>query len=687
MLPDRWDDTVARTLEPEELLRYRSNLLGADLRITNFGGGNTSAKLSASDPVTGEPVAVLWVKGSGGDLGSIRRDGFATLYQSKLLALERRYRGLAHEDEMAEALRHCVFAANPRPASIDTPLHALLPFAHVDHVHPDAVIALATTPGGEALVREVFAGEVGWLAWLRPGFELGLRLRALVAQQPQLRGAVLEGHGLVSWGDTARACYETTLELVRRAEELVAERARRRPAFGGPRIAARAAEERRAIATRLAPRLRAALGGERARVGHFVDDAETLEFVCAADVKALADAGTSCPDHFLRTKIHPLVLPEDPDDAIAQAPALVAAYRAEYTAYYERCRRPESPPLRDPAPVISLMPGVGLFTFAASKATARLAAEFYGNAIRVMRGAVALGGYAPLPEHEAFAVEYWPLEEAKLRGQPAAKHLAGRVALVTGAAGGIGRAIARRLLADDACVVLLDVAAERLARTHAELAAEFGDDAVRAVACDVTSEAAVAGAFAAAAREYGGVDIVVSNAGIASAAAIEDTTLALWERNQAVLVTGYFLVAREAARLLKAQRLGGAIVFVASKNALVASPLAAAYNAAKAAELQLARTLAVELAPQKIRVNVVNPDAVIQGSEIWSGSWRRERAAAHGISEDALVAHYRERSLLRESVLPEDVAEAVAFFASARSAKSTGNILNVDGGNAAAFPR
>jgi rhamnulose-1-phosphate aldolase/alcohol dehydrogenase len=682
-----WEDAVASRLSEPERLVYRSRLLGADPTITNFGGGNTSAKLEAIDPLTGSATRVLWVKGSGGDLGSIAPNDFARLELAKLLALERRYPGREREDEMVPLLALCAFAGSARPPSIDTPLHAFLPFAHVDHVHPDAVIALATARAGERLTREAYGDAVGWLPWQRPGFELALRLRDLVARQPALRGVVLQSHGLVSWGDDSRSCCENTLALVRMAEEFLAKRTSDRIAFGGERVPARGAAARREIAARVLPRLRGALGADRPRVGHFVDDAEVLAFVGSRALEELAAAGTSCPDHFLRTKLRPLVLPEDPDAAIAHAPGAVARYRASYTAYYERCRRPDSPPLRDPSPVISLMPGVGMFTFAGDKATARLAAEFYGNAIRVMRGATLLDAYVPLPEPEAFAIEYWVLEEAKLRRQPPPRALAGRVALVTGAAGGIGRAIAARLLADDACVLLADNAAERLRQAHGALGEQFGNDRVRAQLCDVTRESSVAEAFASAAREFGGLDVVVSNAGIASSAPIEETTLALWQQNQEVLAQGYFLVAREAARLLKAQGLGGSIVFVASKNALVASPRAAAYNAAKAAELHLARTLAVELAPDKIRVNVVNPDAVIQGSQIWTGPWRTERAAAHGIAESALSDHYRERSLLRESVLPEDVAEAVHFFASSRSAKSTGNVLNVDAGNAAAFPR
>ncbi|MFQ5699925.1 MAG: bifunctional rhamnulose-1-phosphate aldolase/short-chain dehydrogenase [Myxococcota bacterium] len=685
-LEDLWDDAHAVGLSETERLVLRSNLLGRDPRITNFGGGNTSAKIEAADPLTGEPVTVLWVKGSGGDLASLDASGFATLYLDKLLALEKRYRGLAHEDEMVGYLQHCVFGANPRAPSIDTPLHALLSFRHIDHVHPDSVVAIATARRSEALTNEVFGGEMGWLAWQRPGFDLGLRLRDLVAEQPGLRGVVLAGHGVFAWGETSRDCYRNTLEIVNRAEAWLARRTHV-DVFGGLKVRGRLPRERRAIATRLLPLLRGRLSQEQRKIGHFDESDEVLEFVGSSELERLAARGTSCPDHFLRTKIRPLVLPADPEAASAGLDAALGAYQTGYEAYYARCRRGNSPPMRDPYPVILLMPGVGLFSFAGDKATARIAAEFYRNTIHVMRGASAVDEYCGLPEQEAFDIEYWPLEEAKLRRRPQPLPLAGQVGLITGAGGGIGSAIARRFLEDDACVVLVDIDASALETTAAELVETYGVDRVRRAVCDVTDEASVAEAFRTAALEFGGLDLVVSNAGIATAAPIEKTTLSLWRKSQDVLATGYFLVAREGARLLGAQGRGGAMVFVASKNGLVASAEASAYSAAKAAEIHLARVLALELAPKGIRVNVVNPDAVIRGSKIWTGRWRRERAAAHGIPEDEVEAHYRRRSLLGRDVLPEDVAEAVCFFASERSAKSTGNILNVDAGNAAAFPR
>ncbi len=683
----RWSEAAASALSPAQLLLYRSNLLGSDLTVTNFGGGNTSAKLTDTDPLTGEAVKTLWVKGSGGDLGSMALDGFSTLYQDKLLGLEPLYRGLAHEDEMVGYLPHCTFNLNPRAASIDTPLHAFLPFAHVDHVHPDAVIALAASSGGEAATQAIYGGEVGWLAWRRPGFDLGLRLRDHVAAHPGLRGVMLAGHGIICWGDSAKACYDNTLALIAMAAEYLNAHLARGPAFGGRRIAPLPAESRVAAAADLAPRLRGLMAGERPKLGHFSDDPETLEFVGAADFARLAAIGTSCPDHFLRTKIAPLVL----DPARAGDDAYLAGaledYRAGYAAYYARNAKPGDPKMRDANPVVVLVPGLGRFTFAADKTTARLAGEFYANAINVMRGATAIGDYLGLPEAEAFAIEYWALEEAKLQRMPKPKPLAGQVALITGAAGGIGAAVAQRLLADGACVMLTDRDAGGLEAAHDQMRARFGADAVRMNVCDVTDEGQVTAAFQSTALEFGGLDILVANAGLASSAPIEETSLALWRKNYDVLVEGYFLASRAAFPLMKRQG-GGAIVFIGSKNALAATPNAAAYASAKAASLHLARCLALEGAPHGIRVNTVNPDAVIRGSKIWDGDWRTERASAYGIDPgDELEDFYRQRSMLKRNVLPEDIAEAVCFLVSDAASKSTGNIINVDAGNAQAFTR
>lgn len=691
-LADLWDDAKAAGMSEPERLLYRSNLLGADKRITNYGGGNTSAKVAARDPLTGAEVEVLWVKGSGGDVGTMKLDGFATLYMERLAALKGVYRGVAFEDEMVGLLPHCTFGLNPRAASIDTALHAFVPRPHVDHMHADAIIAIAASKDSRALTAEIFGDEIGWLPWKRPGFELGLWLERFCAENPAAKGVVLESHGLFTWGDDAKGCYETTIAIINKAIDWLERRTAGVAPFGGPARPVLAAEERRAVAARLMPAIRGLVSGEARMVGHFDDQPAVLDFVSARDMAPLAALGTSCPDHFLRTKIRPLVVefdPAAPDLAatLAGLPAAAAAYRADYGAYYERCRRPDSPGLRDPNAVVYLVPGVGMITFARDKATARISGEFYVNAINVMRGAAAVSEYRGLPEQEAFDIEYWLLEEAKLQRMPKPKSLAGRVAMVTGGAGGIGAAIAERLAGEGACVVLADIAAEALAEAAAALAARHGRDAVRTAEVNVTSEAAVARAYAEAAVEYGGVDVVVSNAGIASSAPIEETTLALWDRNMAILSTGYFLVAREAFRLLRAQGIGGSVVFIASKNGLAASPGAAAYCTAKASEIHLARCLALEGAEAGIRVNVVNPDAVLRGSRIWQGEWLEQRASTYKTDKEGLEEMYRQRSLLKRSVFPEDIAEATYFFASDASAKSTGNIVNVDAGNVQSFPR
>ena len=685
---NRWDDRLAAGMSEADLLLYRSNLLGSDLTVTNFGGGNTSAKLTDTDPLTGEPVDVLWVKGSGGDLGSMGLDGFATLYQRKLLGLEAHYSGPQDDDRMVGFLPHCTFNLNARAASIDTPLHSLLPFAHVDHVHPDAIIALAASSGGEAATREIWGGRIGWLGWKRPGYTLGVMLRDYVAANPGLEGVMLTGHGIICWADSAKACYGHTLSLIADAATYLNAQMAGRPAFGGQVVPAH--PDRTRMVADLMPRLRGLMTGARRKVGHWSDDREALEFTGSADFARLAALGTSCPDHFLRTKIAPLVLdPARLDDA-AHLAERIAAYRELYTTYYERCKRADSPAMRDANPVVVLVPGLGRITFAADKTTARLAGEFYGNAINVMRGAEAIGSYIALDEQEAFDIEYWLLEEAKLQRMPAPQPMAGRIALVTGGAGGIGAATAARLLREGACVMLADRDGAAVEQVRAGFAGQFGKDQVASVTCDVTDEAQVGDAFAACARTFGGLDVLVANAGIASSAPLEDTTIDLWNRNFDVLAQGYFLTAKAAWPLLRAMKdQGGAsVVFIGSKNAVAAAAGASAYASAKAAANHLARCLALEGAPHGIRVNVVNPDAVIRGSRIWDGDWRRERAGTHGIDPgEALEEHYRNRSMLKRDVLPEDVAEAACWLASDMSAKSTGNMINVDAGNAQAFVR
>jgi len=670
LLENLWDKNHAATLDEPGRLLYRSNLLGGDKRITNYGGGNTSTKVLTPDPLTGENTQVLWVKGSGGDVGTMKLDGFSTLYMDKLHALKSLYRGEQFEDEMVGYLPHCTFNLNPRAASIDTPLHAYVPRLHVDHMHPDAIIAIAAAKHGQNLTHDIFGNDIGWLSWKRPGYELGLWLEKFCQDNPDARGVVLGGHGLFTWADTAEECYAVTLEIINKAITWLADKTSNIPSFGGLKFQPLPKPERTAF-----------------------DDSDTiLEFVCSAQLESLAAMGTSCPDHFLRTKIWPLIVEFDPLATDYQALSYSLAdsierYRDNYSLYYQRCKHTDSPAMRDANAVVYLVPGVGMITFANDKATARISAEFYTNAINVMRGSSAVSTYCGLPEQEAFDIEYWLLEEAKLQRMPKARNLAGRVALVTGGAGGIGSATAERLLTEGASVVLADIDMELLNETHARLVKTYGADVVRQVLMDVTQEAQVCAAMNFTAREYGGLDMLISNAGIASSALIEDTTLELWNQNMDILSTGYFLVSREAFRLLRRQALGGSVVFVASKNALAASSGASAYCTAKAAEVHLARCLALEGASGGIRVNVVNPDAVLQGSKIWSGSWLQERADAYGKDVTDLQAHYQQRSLLKRAVLPEDIAEAAYFLVSDASAKSTGNIINVDAGNVQSFTR
>ncbi|AKR58069.1 short-chain dehydrogenase [Devosia sp. H5989] len=691
-LANLWDDARAAGMTEPERLVYRSNILGSDKRVTNYGGGNTSSKIMEKDPLTGDQVEVLWVKGSGGDSASIKLDGFATLYMDKLRALKGLYRGLEHVDEMVGYLPHATFNLNPRAASIDTPLHAYVPHPFVDHMHPDAIIAIAASKDSRALTQEIFGDTIGWLPWKRPGFELGLWLEKFCLEHPEAKGVILESHGLFTWGDTPKECYETTIAVINQAIEWFEKKTEGKAIFGGEAVSSLPAEERRAVAAKIMPKIRGLISEDSHKLGHFDDSPAVLEFVNSKDLRPLAALGTSCPDHFLRTKIRPLVIEFDPanpdvDAVVARLGDDVAAYRADYTAYYERSKHDNSPAIRDPNAVVYLMPGVGMFTFAKDKATARISGEFYVNAINVMRGSSTVSTYQGLDEQEAFDIEYWLLEEAKLQRMPKPKSLAGQVALITGGAGGIGKATAYRLMNEGACVVIADIDDAALAAATEELGKKFGKDFVRPVKFDVTREEEVLKGFANAVVEFGGLDILVSNAGLASSAPIEETSLALWNRNMDILATGYFLVSREAFKLFRAQKIGGNVVFVASKNGLAASPNAAAYCTAKAAEIHLARCLALEGAEAQIRVNVVNPDAVLRGSKIWAGEWLEQRASTYKTDKDGLEEMYRQRSMLKRSVFPEDIAEAIYFLASDMSAKSTGNIINVDAGNAQSFTR
>ena len=684
LLPSLWDDSHAKSLDEPGLLLYRSNLLGADLRITNFGGGNTSAKVDAQDPLTGAPVKVLWVKGSGGDIGSMKIDGFAALYMDKLLSLKSLYKTLDQEDAMVHALNHCIFNLNARAPSIDTCLHGYVPHAHVDHVHSDAVIAIAASKDSVKLTKEIYGDEIGYLPWQRPGIDLGIKLGKLATDNPKLVGVVLGSHGLFTWGSTAKSCYETTLRIINKTAAWLQQHAKT-PAFQGELVKPLPAGERKIIAARLMVEIRSRISAEEMKLGHFTDAPEVLEFVNSKQMRELATLGTSCPDHFLRTKIKPLIVPHDADGAAIDQ--LVAGYRQGYAAYYERCKHSNSPAMRDPNAVIYLIPQVGMLSFAKDKATARIASEFYVNAINVMRGAAGVSHYQGLAEQEAFNIEYWLLEEAKLQRMPKPKPLAGRIGLVTGGANGIGAAIAQRLLSEGACVTLADIDTKALEDTSTQFAKLYGKDNVFTVHMDVTSEAAIVQGFADTVTRFGGLDIVVNNAGIAIPAPLEDTSLDVWNKQVAILGTGYFLVGREAFRIMKNQKLGGSMIFIASKNGMTASAGTTAYSAMKAAEIHMARCMALEAAPLGIRVNTVNPDAVLRGSKLMSGGYRQSRAESLKIKPDELEEHYRKRSLLQRSVYPEDVAEAVYFFASDASFKSTGNIINVDAGHVASFTR
>jgi len=680
-----WNETKAAELAQNEvdLFIYRSNLLGADLRLTNYAGGNTSCKITEIDPVTGDAAEVMWVKGSGGDIGTLTKKGCANLYVDKLHALKKRYRGLAFEDEMVALFDHCLFDPKCAAPSIDTPLHGLLPFKHIDHLHPDALIAIAASKDGEAIMKEIWGDTMAWLPWQKPGFDLGLQLSKTVEENPNLRGVILGGHGLFTWGDTSYESYMNTLEVIEMASEyLEANYGKKRPVFGGAKVASKPAEERKLAAAEIMPTLRGLASSYRQMVGHFTDDARVLEYVNSNDLERLAQKGTSCPDHFLRTKIRPMVLTGITKESIE---AQFEAYRADYAAYYERCKHSNSPAIRDANPVVILYPQVGMFTFAKDKQTARVAAEFYTNAINVMKGAEAVSEYVGLDEQEAFNIEYWLLEEAKLQRMPKPKALSGKVAFVTGGTGGIGKAICEELMVAGACVVAAD--RNLLDEVQAELRQKYGKDSAITTNIDVTNSEIIAESFRNAILAYGGVDIIINCAGLSISKPLEDHTIADWDLLQDVLVKGQFLVSQEAVKIMRQQATGGDIVNIASKNALFAGPNNVGYGTAKAAQAHMTRLMAAELGKDKIRVNTVNPDAVLRGSKIWEGEWAEGRAKAYGIKVEDLPKMYASRTLLNEEILTEDIAKAVRVFVDGSLSKSTGNILNVDGGVAVAFVR
>ena len=670
-------------------LLARSNRLGSDPRNTNYAGGNTSAKGTAPDPVTGADTELMWVKGSGGDLGTLTGAGLAVLRLDRLRALTEVYPGVEREDEMVAAFDYCLHGKGGAAPSIDTAMHGLVDAAHVDHLHPDSGIALACAADGEKLTAECFGDTVVWVPWRRPGFQLGLDIAEVERANPDAIGCVLGGHGITAWGATSQECERNSLHIIRQAEAFLAERGRAEP-FGpvldgyGPL----APDERRARAAALAPLIRGLASADRPQVGHFTDSPEVLDFLSRAEHPRLAALGTSCPDHFLRTKVRPLVLDLPPtaslEDAADRLRTLHAEYRAEYAAYYRRHAAPDSPAMRGADPAIVLVPGVGMFSYGKDKQTARVAGEFYVNAVNVMRGAEAVSTYQPIEESEKFRIEYWELEEAKLRRMPAPKPLATRIALVTGAGSGIGKAIAHRLVAEGACVVVADLNAENAGAVAQELG---GPDKAVAVTVDVTSEEQIRAAFDEALLAFGGVDLVVNNAGISISKPLLETTAKDWDLQHAVMARGSFLVSREAARVMTEQDLGGDIVYIASKNAVFAGPNNIAYSATKADQAHQVRLLAAELGAHGIRVNGVNPDGVVRGSGIFAGGWGAQRAATYGIAEDKLGEFYAQRTLLKREVLPEHVANAVFALTGGDLTHTTGLHVPVDAGVAAAFLR
>ena len=692
-----WDDAKAATMAGDEvaLLIYRSNLLGADLRLTNYGGGNTSCKAMAKNPLTGDETEVMWVKGSGGDIGTLKKSGLAALYVDRLRSLKNIYRGLAYEDEMVELFNHCIYDLASKAPSIDTALHGFLPFKHIDHLHPDAAIAIAAAKDGKKITQDLFNGTIGWVNWQKPGFDLGLQLKQCLDENPGIRGIMLGSHGLFTWGDTAYESYVNTLEVIERCAQYLEDNYGKKGAiFAGQKIQSLPKEERLKQAAIVAPVLRGFCSSQTKMIGHFTDDDRALEFINSNDLDRLAPLGTSCPDHFLRTKISPLVLPllatEDISDAAAIKEKLAPhfeAYRNMYAEYYNTCKHANSPAIRDANPVVILYPGVGMFTFAKDKQTARVAAEFYINAINVMKGAEAVSEYTSLPRQEAFNIEYWLLEEAKLQRMPKPKPLSGRVALITGSAGGIGKAIAKRFADDGACVVINDINEERLTEAKADFIKIYGKDAVSSTVLNVTDSASISKAFEAACLAFGGVDIIINNAGISISKSIKEHTIEEWDRLYDILVKGQFLVSQCGVDVMRKQGFGGDIVNIVSKNAVVAGPNNPGYGSAKAAQAHLTRLMAAELGADKIRVNTVNPDAVISDSNIWAGGWAEGRAKAYGITVAELPAYYAKRTLLNEIILPDDIANACFAFVGGLLNKSTGNALNVDGGVSMGFYR
>jgi rhamnulose-1-phosphate aldolase/alcohol dehydrogenase len=667
----------------------RSNRLGADRRNTNYAGGNTSAKGTDVDPATGESVELMWVKGSGGDLGTLTESGLAVLRLDRLRALAKVYPGVEREDEMVAAFDYVLHGKGGAAPSIDTAMHGLVNAAHVDHLHPDSGIAFATAADGEALTTRAFGDNVLWVPWRRPGWQLGEDIAAIKASHPEAIGCILGGHGITAWGDTSEAAEANSLWIIATAAAYIEEHGRPAPfgnALDGYQALPQA--ERLAKAAALAPALRGMVSTDRVQVGHFTDSEVVLDFLAHAEHPRLAGLGTSCPDHFLRTKVKPLVLdlPTEAsvEESIARLTELHEQYRADYRAYYERHATPDSPAMRGADPAIVLIPGVGMFSYGADKQTARVAGEFYLNAINVMRGAEAISTYQPIDEAEKFRIEYWALEEAKLARRPKPKPLATRIALVTGAASGIGKAIAHRLAAEGACVVIADL---DLVKAQAAAAEIGGTDVAIGVKADVTSETEVADAVNAAVLAFGGLDLVVNNAGLSLSKSLLETTVADWDLQHNVMAKGSFLVSRAAAKVLIDQKLGGDIIYISSKNSVYAGPNNIAYSATKADQAHQVRLLAAELGQYGIKVNGINPDGVVRGSGIFAGGWGAKRAAVYGVPEEKLGEYYAQRTILKREVLPENVANAVYVLCTSDLDHTTGLHIPVDAGVAAAFLR
>ena len=687
-----WDEAKAKSFGNDQvaLFLYRSNILGSDLRITNYGGGNTSCRTIETDPLTNEKIEVMWIKGSGGDIGTLTRAGVAGLYTDRLRDLKNVYGGLGDEDRMVGLFNHCIYDLDSKAPSIDTPLHGLLPFKHIDHLHPDALIAVAAAKDSEKVTKEIWGDAMGWVPWQRPGFDLALQLEKCLNNNPDIRGIVLGSHGLFTWGDTSYDCYINSLEVIEMASEFIANKIEEKGSvFGGQKIESLPQEKRLDKAAHLMPILRGLCSSENRMIGHFSDSDVVMDYINSNDLERLAPLGTSCPDHFLRTKIQPLVLPLDKDEDLSDTDSILAkiqpafeAFRADYVEYYNACKNDNSPVIRDANPVIIIYPGVGMFSFAKNKQTTRVASEFYINAINVMRGAEAITEYTSLPRQEAFDIEYWLLEEAKLQRMPKEQALSRKVALVTGAAGGIGKAIADKLVAEGANVVLTDIDEQSLLEANATYKRDISSYAV----CNVTDSNSIAAAFKKACLEFGGVDIIVHSAGLAISKPLEETTHKDWSILQDVLVKGQFDMAKQGVEIMRKQKLGGDYIAIASKNGLVSGPNNVAYGTAKAAQQHMTRLLAAELGKDHIRVNTVNPDGVIVGSKIWEGDWAAGRAKAYGITVEELPNHYAKRNLLNEIIYPDDIANGV-FACVGVLEKTTGNIINVDGGMANAFVR